>query len=189
MIFKNRKSDLKMKQNKYLYIILVCIQSCFSQEGYHSLTTAEYANVKFKGVSFEAIKATDGDVQAMKNLFPLSTNTSHPDSFTIDEFGSEIGEPQRIFNFNSGLIISFDLGGPSEPIEIDRLEASEITVLGHHLEIGDSIDVLGDDIEFNMNRDGSKSILFIKNDGACCPIVIDFDSNHKITSIVYLIYT
>lgn len=139
-------------------------------------------------MSFEAIKATDGDVQAMKDLFPLATNTSHPDSFTIDEFGSEIGEPQRYFNFNSGIKVFFDLGGPNEPIEIVHLESYEITVLGHHLEIGDSIDILEDDIEFNQRKDGGYSIRFIKNNGTCCPIVIVFDSNHKITSIVYLIY-
>ena len=175
---------------KALYLILELAFSlnCFAQEGYQSLTAAEYANVKFQGVSFEAIKATDGNVQAMRDLFPLSSNRSHPDSFTLDEFGSEIGEPQRIFNFNSGLMISFDLGGPSESIEIDRLESPEITVLGHHLEIGDSIDVLGNNIEFNQRRSGGYSIRFIKNNGSCCPIVIDFDNNRKITSIVYLIY-
>ncbi|MBZ9652195.1 hypothetical protein [Psychroflexus montanilacus] len=162
--------------------------NCFAQEGYQSLTAAEYANVKFQGVSFEAIKATDGNVQAMRDLFPLSTNNSHPDSFTIDEFGSEIGEPQRYFYFNSGMKVSFDLGGPSESIEIVRLESPDITVLGHHLEIGDSIDVLGNDIEFNINRDSSKSILFIKNNGTCCPIVIDLDANMNITVIYYLIF-
>ena len=172
---------------KYLAITLISFQAYFAQEGYHSLTAAEYANVKFQGVSFEAIKATDGNVQAMRDLFPLSSNRSHPDSFTLDEFGSEIGEPQRYFYFNSGLKIFFGLGGPSEPAEIGRLESNEITVLGHHLEIGESIDVLGDNIEFNTNRDGSKSILFIRNNETCCLIVIDFDNNHKITDIVYFV--
>jgi hypothetical protein len=92
------------------------------------------------------------------------------------------------FYFNSGLKIFFGLGGPSEPAEIGRLESPEITVLGHHLEIGDSIDVLGDNIEFNTNRDGSKSILFIKNNGSCCPIVIDLDDNMNISDIYYLIF-
>lgn len=169
-------------------IVFMSIINCKAQVNYHSLTSAEYANVKFQGVSFEAIKATNGDIQAMREVFPSSTISNHPDAFTIDEFGSEIGEPQRYFYFNSGMKVSFDLGGPSEPIEIVRLESLEINVLGHHLEIGDSIDVLGNNIEFNTRRDGSKSILFIKNNGNCCPIVIDLNENMEISDIYYLIF-
>jgi hypothetical protein len=129
----------------------------------------------------------------MQQLFSTGTSpflelSNEPNAFIIDEFGSEIGEPQRIFYFKSGLIISFDFGGPNEPIEIDRLEYSEITILGPHLEIGDSIDILGEDIEFNINIDGSKSLLFIKNRGSCCPIVIDLDENMMIIDIHYLIF-
>lgn len=175
-----------MKNIIYLSIVLIFVQACFAQEGYNSLNDTQYANVKFQGVSLEAIKNSNGNVRKMKALF-LSETNNDPNAFTIDEFGSEIGEPQRVFYFNSELMISFDLGGPSEPIEIDRLESNEITILGHHLEIGDSIDVLSNEVEFNTNIDGSKSLLFIKNNGACCPIIINFDSNHKITSIVYLI--
>lgn len=176
-----------MKNIIYLSIVLIFVQACFAQEGYNNLNDEQYANVKFQGVSFEAIKATNGDIQAMREVFPSSTISNHPDAFTIDEFGSEIGEPQRYFYFNSGMKVSFDLGGPSEPIEIVRLESLEINVLGHHLEIGDSIDILGDNIELNTNRDGSKSILLIENRGTCCKIVIDFDTDHKITEIVYFV--
>lgn len=176
-----------MKNIIYLSIVLIFVQACFAQEGFNSLNNAQYANVKFQGVSLEAIKNSNGNVRRMKALFPSETSND-PNAFTIDEFGSEIGEPQRYFYFNSGLKIFFGLGGPSEPAEIGRLESNEITILGHHLEIGDSIDILGDDIELNQKRNGSHNIRFIKNNGACCPIVIDFDDNHKITSIVYLIY-
>lgn len=85
-------------------LILAFSLNCFAQEGYHSLTAAEYANVKFQGVSFEAIKATEGNVQAMRELFTSSTVSNHPDSFTIDEFGSEIGEP--IYAMYDGFIYS-----------------------------------------------------------------------------------
>ncbi|NEV94864.1 hypothetical protein G3567_11990 [Psychroflexus sp. YR1-1] len=178
-----------MKNIIYLSIVLIFVQACFAQEGYNSLNDTEYANVKFQGVSFEAIKATDGDVQAMRELFPSSTASNHPDAFKVDEFGSEIGEPQRYFYFNSGLKIFFGLEGPNVPAEIGRLESPDITVLGHHLEVGDSIDVFGDDIEFNQRKNGGYSIRFIKNNGYCCPIVIVFDRYNKITKIVYLIYT
>ena len=168
-------------------IFSILVLNCKAQVDYHSLTSSEYANVKFQGVSFEAIKATNGNVQQMEQLF-TGARSNGEDLFTIDEFGSEIGEPQRYFYFNSGMKVSFDLGGPSEPIEIVRLESPEITVLGHHLEIGDSIGVLANNIEFNINKDGSKSILFIKNNGGCCPIVIDLDANMNVTDIYYLIF-
>ena len=63
-----------MKKVMYLMIVLISIINCKAQEGYHSLTAAEYANIEFQGVSFEAIKATDGNVQQMEQLFTGARN-------------------------------------------------------------------------------------------------------------------
>ena len=59
-----------MKIIVYSLIILISKVNCKAQEGYNNLNDTEYANVKFQEVSFEAIKATDGNVQAMR-LVPI----------------------------------------------------------------------------------------------------------------------
>lgn len=171
-----------MKSYLSLLLFLVFSSIGIAQPTINELNTDDFKSIKIENVLFEKIKMTFGDIAEMEMLFGIAK---------VNIANKEIGEETREFNYSNGLKISFgqfDLNY-TKP-NIYYLKTNNICIKNINLNVGDSIEKLGNHILFNKQTDGDLSIMFAHNNGDCCPIIIEFNQKTKlITSIEYFVWT
>lgn len=171
-----------MKYNLTILFFLFILSNGIAQPTLNELSTEEFESIKIENVLFTRIKNTLGEIEEMEKLFGKGkVNIAH----------KEIGEERREFIYENGLKISFsefDLKYANP--EIYYLKTNNIRIKNIELNVGDSIEKLGEEILFNKGTDGDLSVMFTHKNGDCCPIIIDFDQKTKlITSIEYFVWT
>ena len=173
-----------------LVLFLTSVSYC--QNDYTVLDEKTYNTIKFDGVFFADIKATNADIDKLNELL---LNTAY-DPFgkgekatavNIELNGYEIGEEQRVFNYNSELMIAFSREENSTEYVIVRLESTNITVNGTKLKIGDPISNLKGIIDYKIaiGSYDNKFVSIIFNNNYSAPISIDLDDKNRITEILY----
>ncbi|WP_417291689.1 hypothetical protein [Corallibacter sp.] len=171
-----------MKYNLTIILLLLFLSVGIAQPKINELNTDDFMSIKIENVLFEKIKMTYGDIAEMETLFGKGK---------VNITNKEIGEETREFNYKNGLKISFgefDLNYTKPSIYY--LKTNNICIKNIDLNVGDSIEKLGNSILFNKQTDGDLSIMFTHNNGDCCPIIIEFDQKTKlITSIEYVVWT
>ncbi|WP_418511681.1 hypothetical protein [Corallibacter sp.] len=171
-----------MKYNLTIILLLLFLSVGIAQPKINELNTDDFMSIKIENVLFEKIKMTYGDIAEMETLFGKGK---------VNIANKEIGEETREFNYKNGLKISFgefDLNYTKPSIYY--LKTNNICIKNIDLNVGDSIEKLGNNILFNKQTDGGLSIMFTHNNDDCCPIIIEFDQKTKlITSIEYAVWT
>ena len=171
-----------MKYNLTIILFLLFLSVGIAQPAINELNTGDFMSIKIENVLFEKVKKTYGDIADMEKLFGKGK---------VNIANKEIGEETREFNYQNGLKISFgefDLNYTKPSIYY--LKTNNICIKNIDLNVGDSIEKLGNNILFNKQTDGDLSIRFTHNNGDCCPIIIEFDQKTKlITSIEYFVWT
>jgi len=182
-----------MKKMFVIFSLLSCIIG-YSQSGYTVLNNDEYDQIKFGDTYFKDIKESNADIKILNDLVLNKASlwkdnkAKKTNAVTIEIYGFEIGEPQRVFNYNSGLMIAFSDDSNNQKFEIGRLETNDININGVYLKVGDPISKLNS-IEYviDTGKNKRKFVSIIREDGYCCPISISLDSNNKISDIVYYV--
>ena len=157
------------------------------------VTETVYNTIKFEGVLFTDIKATNGDIQQLNELL-LNTKEEYtyrskkPNSVSIDMFGYTIGMPHRVFNYNTGLMIAFSKEDYIENFVIVRLETNNVTINDITLKIGDPISKLKNiDYKIAEGPFNNKFVSIINYNGYETPISIDLDRHNVIKEITYFV--
>lgn len=164
--------------------ILTLINIAYSQSNINILTPEEFDNIKFNNVLLTDIKESNGNIEHIYNLF---SNIS-PNQIEIESYGEDIGMPERVFNFENGMMIAFSWEIIGQDPEVVLLESNSITINGTTLNLGDSIDLLLSNNYQLMTLDDGLNSMVIEKDGApCCPISIDLNSFNRIYKIVYYV--
>jgi hypothetical protein len=171
-----------MKYNLSIFLFLFFLTVGLAQSTINEMNTDDFMSIKIEKILFEKIKMTYGDIAEMEKLFGKGK---------VDIANKEIGEETREFNYQNGLKISFgefDLNYTKPSIYY--LKTNNISIKNIDLNVGESIEKLGNNILFNKQANGDLSIMFTHNNGDCCPIIIEFDQKTKlITSIEYFVWT
>ncbi|MBS3737737.1 MAG: hypothetical protein KGY51_01920 [Psychroflexus sp.] len=175
-----------------ILIITLGIYSVNAQIQKHTvLPDSLYNTIKFEGVLFTDIKATNADIQQLNKLL-LNTKAEYkyrsktPNAVSIDMYGYTIGEPQRVFNYNTGLMIAFSSEDNTDNFVIVRLETNNVTINDITLEIGDPISKLKNiDYIIAEGPFNNKFVSIIKPNGYETPISIDLDRHNRIETITY----
>ena len=186
-----------MKKNNLIYLIFIILNVAFSnaQTGYTVLTEDIYETIKFEDVLFTDIKATQGDINQMANLFPIDENpgpqqigsgSNDPNSVTIEEYGQEIDEFHREFLYDNRLKVTFyDVDFDNE-LEVVDLKSNTITIDGITLNIGDPISNLTSiNYTIKTGSNSNKLVLLIKNNNYGVSMSLRLDSNNNLTEIHY----
>ena len=186
-----------MKKNNLIYLILIVFNAFLAnaQSGNTVLTEDEYETIKFEDVLFTDIKATQGDINQMANLFPVDENpgpqqigsgSNDPNSVTIDEYGQEIGEFHREFHYNNGLKVVFTNVDMDNELEVVDLKSNSITIDGITLNIGDPISNLTN-INYTIKTDlnNVNYINIIESSLSSVTLVLELSSNDTLTKIHY----
>jgi hypothetical protein len=96
--------------------------------------------------------------------------------------------PQRVLNFENGMMIAFTWEIIGQDPEVVRLESNSITINGTTLNLGDSIDLLlSNNYQLMTLDDGLNSMVIEKEGASCCPISIDLNSFNRIYKITYYV--
>lgn len=171
-----------MKYNLTLLLFCFFLRVGIAQQTTNELNTDAFMNIKVENVLFKKIKMTYGDIAEMKKLFGKGK---------VNSANKEIGEETREFNYQNGLKISFgEFESNDTKPSILHLKTNNISIKNININVGDSIEKLGNNILFNKQRNGDLSIIFTNNNADCCPIIIEFDQKTKlITSIDYFVWT
>ena len=164
--------------------ILTLINIAYSQSNINIITPEEFDNIKFNNVLLTDIKESNGNIEHIYNLF---SNIS-PNQIEIESYGEDIGMPERVFNFENGMMIAFSWEIIGQDPEVVLLESNSITINGTTLNLGDSIDLLlSNNYQLMTLDDGLNSMVIEKDGASCCPISIDLNSFNRIYKIVYYV--
>jgi hypothetical protein len=177
----NLKTAIKMKT--IILAILNLINIAYSQSNINIITPEQFDNIKFNNVLLTDIKETHGNIENIYFLFP----TFNSNQIEIESYGEDIGMPQRVFNFDNGMMIAFSWEIIGQDPELVRLESNSITINGTTLNLGDSIDLLSNNYQLTILDNGLNSIIIIKDGESCCPISIDLNSFNRIYKITYYV--
>lgn len=160
--------------------MLILASSLVKCQTANIISQTDYDNIEINGVKLIDLKNTYGDPNDIQSLLgkPISKNIDIDRDFfnyTFKDF--KIGFSSLLSNdFNKPILSRFELNGSSV----------EIKIQGITIKVGDNISKLGS-IKFNTDRNGDKSILYMKCDGCNNFISIDFNQTEKtITKIIYL---
>lgn len=163
--------------------ILTFINIAYSQSNVNIITPEEFDNIKFNNVLLTDIKETNGNIEHVYNLF---SNIS-PNQIEIESYGEDIGMPERVFNFENGMMIAFTWEIIGQDPEVVRLESNSITINGTTLNLRDSIDLLSNNYLLRTSGNGLNSMVIEKDGAPCCPIAIRLNSFNRIYKITYYV--
>lgn len=181
---------------KIVIIFLLAINSIYSQNDYTILSESVYNTIKFHDVLFTDIKATNGNTAQMVSLFPINQDENndtgialnHPNDVSIEEFGQMIGEPQKYFEYDSGLKVFFANDDPDPQLEVIGVEAKIITIDGISLEIGDPIsDLTSVNYTIATGENNYKFVNIIKSGHYAESLILSLDSFNHMTAIKYYV--
>lgn len=166
---------------KNIFLIVLLFTSIIAKCQIQSniITQKEFDDIEINNVKFKTIKNTLGNPVEMESLF------GSPLKKIIDEDGNYY----EFEGFEIGFSSIISAGTRDKPIiggfDITNNNSS-ITIQGITVTIGDDISKLGT-VNFNTNKDGSKSILYQYCYGCNNFIYIDFDqTTKKITEIGFI---
>lgn len=175
-----------MKNILTIVVLLFFGISCQAQPTTNELTEEQFNNIRVNGILKTDVEATNGTIQEMESLFGVA--------HSVTDNGEEIGEHTRKFvylnnNLNEDYFIFKNLS-PNNSVKIIEFKISSITINGITINIGDNINLLGNNILFNERTDGTMSIIYSLFDYDGFSIVIEFDQNTNIiTKIEYYVWT
>ena len=160
--------------------------SCQAQPITNELTQEQFNDIRVNGVLKTDVEATNGTVEEMESLFGIA--------HSVFDNGIEIGEHTRKFiylnsNLNEDYFIFKNLSSNTN-VNIIEFKVSSITISGATINVGDNISVLGNNILFNNNTDGTLSVIYSLFDYDGFSIIIEFDQNtNTVTEIKYYVWT
>jgi hypothetical protein len=144
------------------------------------ISQTDYNNIEINGVKLIDLKNTYGETNAIQTLFgtPVSKNIDIDGDFfnyTFKDF--KIGFSALLSDdFNKPILSKFELNGSS----------SEIKIQGTIIKVNDNISKL-ENLKFNTDRNGDKSIIYMACDGCNNFISINFNqTTNTITKITYI---
>lgn len=168
-------------KNLFLIFTLCSFYISCGQSQKNELTTSQWNNIKFSGVSKLSLESTDGNIQEMQNLLGPAS---------IQEVGAEIGELHRTFNYPNGLSIAFGGLSKNQSPEITNITANSVTIKGVTVHVNDPVNKLGSNVIVDTAEDQSKSFVFTQYDYDCCFLVLEIDQvTSRIKEIYYFVQT
>lgn len=163
-----------MKKNISLLIVICFISFSIAncQTDANIITKDQFYAITLNGLSLNELINSEGNLDILNKYFgtPLKSN--------INE---KIGIKGYTFN---GFRVGFREGLSGFTLLNDEVT---ISINDKELKIGDNISLLGENIIFNTDSDGSKSILFQYCEGCNNFIAIDFDQETKLITAIYYI--
>ncbi|MBZ9652199.1 hypothetical protein [Psychroflexus montanilacus] len=164
--------------------------------GYTVVTENIYNTIKFEGILFTDIKATNGDIDQMANLFPVEDNgntgpttglqLAQPNTVTIEEPGAITGDVYRDFKYHNGLEVTFFGENQGDDLEVIDLKSDNITINGVTLQIGDPItDLTSINYIIKDGANNNKLVKVVKEGEYAVSLSIRLDSNNKLSEIHY----
>ncbi|MBZ9652206.1 hypothetical protein [Psychroflexus montanilacus] len=194
----------KMKDIIFTLVVILSIglttQAQLVQEatdlGYTVVTENIYNTIKFEGILFTDIKATNGDIDQMANLFPVEDNgntrpttglqLAQPNTVTIEEPGAITGDVYRDFKYHNGLEVTFFGENQGDDLEVIDLKSDNITINGVTLQIGDPItDLTSINYIIKTGTINNQFINIVKEGEYAVSLSLDLDSNNNIVKIHY----
>ncbi|WP_299105713.1 hypothetical protein [uncultured Tenacibaculum sp.] len=165
-------------KNIFLIILLFTSTLAKCQIQSNIITQKEFDDIKINNVKFSSLKNTLGKEFNVKSLF------GEPKKVEKDNNPIYEGDIFSIDFYYSGLEFSF------YEKEVSNIKITSnsylITIKGITVTIGDNISKLGM-VNFNTNKDGSKSIIYQYCDGCNNYIYIHFNqASKKITEIGFI---
>jgi hypothetical protein len=169
-IVTNNSKSMKLSLSLFLTTFCLTILNCQSTP--NILSKSEFYNISFNEMTIQDLIESEGD------LNELSVHFGEPVKSNINE---KIGIKGYTF---SSFRIGFREGLSGFTVLNNKVI---VNIAGKALKIGDHINVLGNEIVFNTDLNGDKSILFQFCEGCNNYISIDFDQETKlITEIKYI---
>ena len=157
---------------KTIVLFITIMASTYACSQSNVITKEAFDSIKINELTFADLQNCNGDLKIL---------TPHFGNLVKSNINEKIGI--RGYTFD-GFRVGFRGGLPGFRILNKNVS---MTIQGITFTIGDNISVLGSNIVFNSDLDGSKSILYQFCVGCNDFIAIDFDQQTKIITDIYYI--
>lgn len=150
----------------------------------NQLTSVDFDAILVNDIAFSVLKKSKADKEIIKKLLGEKV-------VFIDSSEDAFGQGERKVVVNSKFEFYFtDINSEYFTPELVYLKTDRISIKGKTAHLNDNYSVLGlDDTVVKNHDDGTKSIIYIRENADCCAFVIETNASGIILKIEYFVWT